>query len=130
MEGFDTRRPRVVIAEGHRLYREGLVALLREAENCVLVGIAKDVTSLAACVDAGTPDILIADDELAAEEGFAAVAGNFPTIILEHHPIPPGRTYSVVPASKLRKTAAFEDLVLEIAKIAGSIRNAKPQNNV
>ena len=75
---------RVVLAEDNALLREGMSRLVDAQEDVELVGVAADLPSLLALVDATTPDVVVTDIRMpptGTDEGVQAASW-----IREHNP--------------------------------------------
>lgn len=67
-------RIRVVIADDHHVFREGLRALLAGVGNIEIVGEAKDTEEVIAVAAATVPDVILMDLQMPGEGGVAATA--------------------------------------------------------
>ena len=65
---------RVVIADDHRLVREGIHALLDKSDDIEVVGEAGDGASALAMVKALSPDVLVTDISMPGLSGLEAAA--------------------------------------------------------
>lgn len=72
---------RVVIADDHRLFRQGLAALLAAVDGIEVVGDAGDATEAVRAVAAHRPDVALIDLHMPDGGGIAAIRA-----ITEHHP--------------------------------------------
>src|SRR5579871_4410745 len=63
---------RLVLVDGHAMFREGLRALLRGQPDLELVGEAADAREAYLVVDERGPDVAIVDAALPGSDGFAA----------------------------------------------------------
>lgn len=64
---------RVLIVDDHRVFREGLAALLDGREGIEIVGDAEDIPALEAVLDPLTPTVLLLDLHLPGESGLDAI---------------------------------------------------------
>jgi DNA-binding NarL/FixJ family response regulator len=74
-------KKRVVIAEDHRLFREGLKAMLAAHETVEVIGEAADGLEAVRCVRQTTPDLLILDLSMPRLSGISVmkeIRGQFP----------------------------------------------------
>jgi DNA-binding NarL/FixJ family response regulator len=65
---------RVVIADDHPVYRNGLASTLRAAPETTLVGVAEDGAAAIALARAERPDVLLMDVRMPGVDGIAATA--------------------------------------------------------
>ncbi len=85
----DSRRPRVLLADDHRLVAEGLRSLL--VADFDLVGVVEDGRALVEAVDALRPDVVVADIAMPRMNGIEALVelrrgGNeVPVVFLTMH---------------------------------------------
>lgn len=121
---------RVVIADDHRIFREGLAELLSGAPGIVVVGTAGDGEEALAVTRAVRPDVLILDLTMPRLDGFA-VAGRLreegsavPVLLLSMHKDAGHvrRALELGVAGYVLKDDAFEQLVEAVAKVAAGER--------
>ena len=64
---------RIVIAEDHRILREGLKALLRSHEQFTVIGEAEDGLAAIRCVNELAPDLILLDLSMPRMDGLSAI---------------------------------------------------------
>ena len=74
-EGEDAmkQKKRLVIAEDHKILREGLKALLRANDNLQIVGEAEDGLEAVRCVQKHKPDLILLDLSMPRMNGISAI---------------------------------------------------------
>jgi DNA-binding NarL/FixJ family response regulator len=75
------RPVRVVVADDHPMFREGLAAAMRAVDEIDIVGMAADGRELLAVVNDTEPDVVLTDLAMPGLDGAAATS-----VILAHHP--------------------------------------------
>jgi DNA-binding NarL/FixJ family response regulator len=70
---FMKHKQRIVIAEDHRILREGLRALLNSEPNLEIVGEAEDGRDAIHCVETLTPDLVLMDLSMPRMDGLDAI---------------------------------------------------------
>ena len=72
-EGFMKHKQRIVIAEDHRILREGLRALISSEPSLDVVGEAEDGRDAIHCVETLTPDLVLMDLSMPRMDGLDAI---------------------------------------------------------
>jgi DNA-binding NarL/FixJ family response regulator len=70
----DNKKYKIVLAEDHRIVREGLRALLDPRPSCEIVGEAENGLEAIRCVEKTNPDIIIIDLSMPKMRGLDAIA--------------------------------------------------------
>lgn len=117
---------RVVIADDHRIFRQGLAELLGGAAGITVAGTAGDGEEALAAVRAHRPDVLILDVTMPRLDGYAVVerlrAERLPVrvLMLSMHKDPGHvrRALDLGVAGYLLKDDAFEQLAEAVARVA------------
>ena len=124
---------RVVVAEDNALLREGIAKLIASQPDLELAGVAEDLPSLLAAVDADSPDVVVTDIRMpptGTDEGIRAAAEiraskpNIGVVVLSQYADPPyalsllangsaGRAYLLK-----ERVAGVEDLIRAIREVA------------
>jgi DNA-binding NarL/FixJ family response regulator len=86
-----TKRTRVLIVDDHPLTRAGLVYLINRQPDMVVCGEAKNAAEALDAVDAGKPDLVLADIALPGKSGLElikdikAIHPGLPTLVISMH---------------------------------------------
>lgn len=86
-----TRRTRVLIVDDHPMTRAGLVHVINHQPDMVVCGEAENAAKALAAVDAGKPDLVLADITLPGKSGLElikdikAMHPRLPTLVISMH---------------------------------------------
>ena len=87
----NTKRTRLLIVDDHPITRAGLVHLINRQPDMVVCGEAKNATEALDAVDAGKPDLVLADIALPGKSGLElikdikAIHPGLPTLVISMH---------------------------------------------
>jgi DNA-binding NarL/FixJ family response regulator len=86
-----TKRTRLLIVDDHPITRAGLVHLINRQPDMVVCGEAKNAAEALDAVDAGKPDLVLADIALPGKSGLElikdikAIHPGLPTLVISMH---------------------------------------------
>lgn len=117
---------RVAIVDDHRVFREGLAALLHGRDGIELVGDAGDVAELESGLDRMAPAVLLLDLHLPGESGLDAIgrlrllAPAMRILVLSMHDDPATVRAAIYAGADgyLVKTSGLDDIVRAISAVA------------
>ena len=77
------KKIRILLADDHQLFREGLYALLKQMDELKVVDRVKDGEELSVAVEKHHPDVVLSDISMPGQTGIdvcAAITGRFPDV--------------------------------------------------
>ena len=117
---------RVVVADGHNLYCEGIAALFRDSTDIEVVGVATGGTSVLEMARRGAPDIILMDASLPPTNGIAVTSelrragvGSRVLLLTQYeHELDLQGAFRIGVNGFLSKKASYTELVTAIAAVA------------